>query len=138
MAKLKPLEWTVEAACRELGVSRGAFSSRVATSGVKPDAKGRFTTAQIFSIMHGDIDSEKLRKVRGEADKLELDNRRTRGELISVEDATAIAQRFAAATRQIVVMSKLSAEDKNAFLGEMRALAEVDWTKIDSYFDEED
>lgn len=123
---------------KEFGAHRDTLKAKLIRNGEQPAKDDTYSTAQIVAAIFGDIESEKLRKVKEEADKLSLANRQTRGDLISVDDAIAIAQRFASAARQAIVMSKLSPEEKNAVLSELRGLAEVDWTKLDSYFDEED
>lgn len=130
MAKVKPLEWTVESACRELGVSRGAFSSRVATSGIKPDDGGRFTTAQVFAIMHGDMDGEKLRKTREEADKLEMENRKTRGTTIDIEDAAEVMGKFGAAIRQKILLCSMTDEEKAAIIADIHGMKNYKYEQI--------
>lgn len=132
-----PIRWTLLAAQKEYGPHRDTIKAKLVQTGQKPAADGTYSTQQISAALFTEEYRERIRKIREEADKLELANQETRAQLISVEEATAIAQRFASALRGIVLKTKLSPEEKASCLEEAKALAGVDFSNLDQYFDEE-
>lgn len=127
MAKAKPLEWTIEMAARECGVAPRTLSSRLTTSGTKPDAAGHFTTAQIIAALNGNIDAERLRKTKEEADKLELDNRRRRGELLDAAEVKAAIERICFIQRQNFMLSGMPPEVIERNLALNRSMESLDF-----------
>lgn len=131
------MAWTAEYACTEFGINPRTLRARLTQGGHAPDENGKWTTRQICAAVFGDIAGEKLRKVKQEADKLEMENRQTSGELIEVPAVIEVGQRFTFAVRQVIVNSKLSTEDKQAILNELSAIGDADWTKRETYADAE-
>jgi hypothetical protein len=135
MESAAPIQWTLSAAHAEFGMHRDTIKGRLTRIGEQPSADGYWTTQQICAAVFGDMDGEKLRKMKGEADKIEMENRKTTGELIDVPAVIEVGQRFTFAIRQVIVNSKLSQEDKQAVLNELASIAETDWTKRETYAD---
>jgi phage terminase Nu1 subunit (DNA packaging protein) len=86
------------------------------------------STSQVFSAMFGDIDSEKLRLTKEQADKLERENREAEGKLINVVTLAQNLQRFLSAARQRILSNiKLDEEEKDKILIELgQCLASAD------------
>ena len=80
---------------------------------------------QISAALNGDIDGERLRKTKGEADKLELENRRRKGELIEVDRVIELIQRICFTIRQTIMLSPLSNDDKAKTLTELQRLRDL-------------
>lgn len=86
MAKpIKVLRWTLTMAASEIPtIARETLAKRLKALDIQPGEDGMFSTGQILRAAFGDIESERKRKVTGEADKIELDNAKTKGELVEV------------------------------------------------------
>jgi hypothetical protein len=81
----KPLRWTIELACYEFGINSRTLSTRLRLAGITPGKDGMYSTKEIDAAKNGDIQGERLRKEKGLADKLEIQNRKELGELIEVD-----------------------------------------------------
>lgn len=82
------------------------------------------------------MSAEKLRKLREEADKLALENERTRGNLVEIEAVYKHFEGIFVAFRQRVLGSSLTEEEKDEFLRDLRRLKARDIAKPDSSEDD--
>ena len=82
--KLELLRWNLERASVEFSLNPRTLSQRIHRAAIKPDKDGKFSTAQICAAVFGDIQGQRLRKTTAEADKIELDNARERGEVVEL------------------------------------------------------
>lgn len=73
--------------------------------------------------MFGDRESEELRKVREEADKVALHNAKERGALVEVEAVFRTFQGVFISMRQTILGSELSDREKDELLNNLRALS---------------
>lgn len=120
MRKINKLTWKIEPAASEFGINPRTLTNRIRTLGIEPDSKGCFTTQQICAAVFGDMDGEKLRLVREQADKLARENKEAAGELINVVVLSANMQRFFSAARQRILSNiKLEDEEKDKILSEL-------------------
>lgn len=129
MSAEPPVEWTLFRAAQEFGLHRDTLKKRLLAVGVAPNEAGFFSTQQICAAVYGDYQGEKTRLAKEQADKTALDNAERRRELIRVEDALEIVQRFCYAVRQKFLATNLSDEEKNAVLKEIQRLADCDVTE---------
>ena len=123
------IKWSVSRACIEFGSTYQTLVKRLNERAEQADSGGRYTTRQICSALYGDIQEERLRKTKEEADQLGLENAKKRGLLIPVADAAELNRRVAFAIRQKIVASSLPPDRVNAILLDIQRLAEVDFTK---------
>jgi len=76
-----------------------------------------------------DIKKEQLRRCKEEADKLELANARTRGELIPMATVIKINQANFSVLRNRILSFPLTDEEKTTCMKELFALRDIDWTR---------
>ena len=124
------IEWTITRAAREFGLSPPTLAAKLAATHQKADEHGHYTTGQITAAIFGDLHAAQTREANERADKIALENRVARGELIQVEDAIVLTQRFCFAARQVIVTSALPDADKNCVLLNLRQLAQIDFTDL--------
>lgn len=114
------LRWTLEVAAREIGMHSRTLNNALVQIGEKPDEDGKFTTPQILKAAFGDIESEKLRKVREEADKIALENARTRRELVPAADVERVWAGALIEWRNAIGNMELPGETKQRILAVLR------------------
>lgn len=131
-------EWTIAQWCREVGGDRKEFAKKVAATDVKPSGKatGRATGAELYRVrdllkvaLGGDYEAEKLRKTREEADKLALQNARSRGELVEIAAVKKLGEKFMVALRNRILNFPLTDEEKDKCLLELMDLGNLDWSR---------
>ena len=123
------IKWSITRACAEFGTTYQTLVKRLNERAEQADVNDKYTTRQICSALYGDIQEERLRKTKEEADQLGLENAKKRGLLIPVADAAELNRRVAFAIRQKIVASSLPPDRVNAILLDIQRLAEVDFTK---------
>ena len=120
------LRWNIETAAREFGVNPRTVSGRVHTAGVLPGEDGLYSTADIASAIFGDIAGERLRLTRESADKVALDNARTRRTHVETEAVYLHFQGVYAAFRARILASGLLAEEKAEIIQDLKRLTARD------------
>lgn len=128
-AKLNPVRWSLLYAQSEFGVDRKTLQKRLNAEEVEPGKDGKYSTKQIASAVFGDIQGERLRKTREEADSLALRNAEMRGELVSVTLVKQMVSEIILANKQTVLASQLEQETKNEILANLEALGGIAWDK---------
>ena len=124
----KHLEWTLERAAYEFGMDRKTLSKRVTALGIEPCYKGKgskerfYSTAQMAQAVFGDLEAERIRETKENADKLALQNAKARAELVSTEVVLRVYANLAVTVRQIVKHSGLSEVEKHELLKNIRQL----------------
>ena len=120
----------MEQAASEFGINPRTLTNRLKTNGIIPNEKDkRYSTQQICKAVFGDIDVERLRKLTEEADKLALDNEKTRGGLVEIEAVYKHFQGLFVALRSRLLASSLTDEEKDELLGDLRKLKAGDFSK---------
>lgn len=76
-----------------------------------------------------DIKREQLRRTKEEADKLELQNARTRGEVIEVGKVEKLMQACFTVHRTRILNFPLTDEEKHACLADLLELKKIDWER---------
>lgn len=126
------VRWSLTNAATEFATSRETLKRGMKQNGIDADAEdGRFTTSQICIALFGDLEGEKVRLTRAQADKVEMENRERSGELIEVTAAIELAQRYCFAARQVIMLSELTEAGKNRILRELGRLGEMDFNQIE-------
>lgn len=131
-------EWTIAQWCRECGGDRKEFARKVASTDVKPSGKatGRATGAELYRVrdlvkvlIGGDHEAEKLRKTREEADRLALQNARSRGEIVEIASVKKLGEKVLVAVRNRILNMPLTDEEKDSCLKELMDLGKLDWSR---------
>ena len=128
-AKLNPVRWSLLFAQSEFGVDRKTLQKRLNAEEVEPGKDGKYSTKQIASAVFGDIQGERLRKTREEADNLALKNAELRGELVQVALVKQMVSEIILANKQTILASQLEQEGKNEILANLEALGGIEWDK---------
>lgn len=74
-----------------------------------------------------DFERERLRRTKEEADKLELLNAKTRGELVDVEKVKRLGEKVAEAIKTVIMNDAISEEAKDKCLRNLVVLKDVDF-----------
>jgi len=126
--------FTVARFCEFTGLDRHSLSTRLSELQAKP--VGKVAQAVTYSLrdlvratIGGDIEAEKLRKTREEADKLALANSRSRGELVEITAVKRLGEKIMVAIRNRILAMPLTDEEKDRCLVELIGLASLDWSR---------
>ena len=132
----EPAGYTVARFAQLTGMDRHTLASRISEMGLAPVAKSKLQNADIYTIrdlvravLGGDIEAERLRKTREEADKLALANSRARGELVEIAAVKKLGEKVMIAIRNRLLNMPLTDEEKDKCLLELMALDRIDWTR---------
>lgn len=115
-SRIASVRWTVQSAASEFGINPRTVASRLKVAGIVSGQDGLFSTVDIHRAICGDIDRERLRETREKANKLELENAVSRGELMDLQDLARRYEPIYAQIRQTIIASTLSDNDKDALL----------------------
>ena len=124
------LRWTMERAATEFQINPRTLRQRLTAAAIAAGPDGRYSTKEIASAVFGDIQGERLRKTREEADNLALRNAEMRGELVSVTLVKQMVSEIILANKQTVLASQLEQEGKNEILANLEALGGIAWDKV--------
>lgn len=130
---------TVAEWAREIGFDRHSLMKRIAEMEIQPSGKvtkGKAAGSDLFRIrdlfkaaLGGDIEAERLRKTREEADKLALQNARSRGELVEIASVKKLGEKVMIAIRNRILNMPLTDEEKDRCLVELMDLSKLDWSR---------
>lgn len=126
------IRWTVNRAAGEFGTTHQTLTRRLLALGVVPAEDGFYSTKQIASAVFGDKDGERIRLLKEQADKIELENAQTRREQAPMVQVEKVWVGWALAIRDAVRDQEIPHEMKQAIL---TAVRDVD---PEEYFKEED
>ena len=100
--------------CHELGMDSRTIGKRLRDLDLPTT---NLTTGQVFSAVHGDIDSERLQLVREQRIAQQLENAESMRELIKVDDLIPRITQFITAARQRILSNvKLDDEEKDKII----------------------
>jgi len=114
------LRWTIEKAATEFGCDRKRLTRQLRQSDDEPSHDGRFSTKQIVAAIFNDTNSERTRLYREQADKLSLENNKTRSEHVGVDIVWKAYEGIFAAMRKTILASPLSDAEKADALAQLR------------------
>jgi hypothetical protein len=133
---LEPLGYTVARFSQLVGFDRHALAARVQEMDLKPVGKSDAQGADLYSIrdlvravLGGDIEAEKLRKTREEADRLALMNARSRGELVEIAAVKKLGEKVMIAIRNRILNMPLTDDEKDRCLLDLMELEKIDWSR---------
>jgi hypothetical protein len=128
--------WTPAKFAREAGIDRHVMTERLASAKIRPvgKARGRASGGDLYhfrdlfnAALGGDIEAERLRKTREEADLLAIKKARMQGELVDVGDVKKVGMAVFARVRAKVLSSTLLDSEKDALLRDLLTLKDHDW-----------
>lgn len=134
VAAMTVAEW-----CRETNGERHALMQKLSEARIAPvgDAKGRASGAKLYRIgdlyraMGGGVyEAERLRKTREEADKLAIQNARSRGELIEISTVKKLGQEVMKTVTTAILNMPMTDEEKDKCLSNLLVLGDMDWDRI--------
>ena len=127
-SKVKPVRWTVSQAGAEFGCDPATLANKIKREGITAGDDGLFSTRDVCSAVFGDMQGEKLRNLRRDAELKEAELGRLRRELIPAENVRREWFAVAIAIRQAIWNFDAPEAVRRQWLGELRDL------KIEDYF----
>lgn len=130
---------TISGWAKATGCDRHTIQKAISEMRIKPDGKvvgGKAAGTDTYRIrdlfkaaMGGDIEAERLRKTREEADAIALKNARSRGELVEIAAVKKLGEKVMVAVRNRILNMPLTDEEKDSCLRELLALGDMDWSR---------
>lgn len=127
--KADSIRWTLGVAATEFGLDRRTMAERVKTSGAVVGEDGKFSTRQIAAAVYGDLAGEKLRKMRAEADLVEMQVREKQKTSIPMEVFSPVIDQLFGAIATVIRQSPLSEREREEILADLRAAPVALWEK---------
>lgn len=119
----QPIRWTSSQASAEFNIHQDTLAKRLRRESILADKEdGKFSTAQIVKAIFGDITGERLRKTREEADRIAIENEKSRGVLIEAEVVYRTYETVFVVIRQKILALEIPDGDKDELINELRAL----------------
>jgi len=123
------IEHTLSAWSVELGKDTRTIQIRLNKAGFRVPKRGKLRGRVIFVAMTGDLDQERIRHKRAEADLTETKARVAREQVIDVQDvATFIRNTFAPVRSDVIELPGLLAARCNPQNPEVARQALLDWS----------
>ena len=94
--------WTQSLIASEFGMDSRTVGKKFNAAGIKTKRDG-YRTSEVLKALFGDIDSERLRKTREEADQIMLKNAQARGSVIDLADVDKLWTGIASAVKQRIL-----------------------------------
>ena len=121
MAAKESIRWTLEKAATEFGLDRATLSKRITTAGIVAGEDGKFSTAEICAAVFGDIEGEKLREKRHQANLLEMDEAERRGELLRKAEVYDQIDKLGLELKANIMACNIGEDEKRDILKTMQA-----------------
>jgi hypothetical protein len=120
------IRWTLEVAASEFNINPRTLAKRCKTASIEFGNDRKFSTVQICAAVFGDIEGERLRLTRAQADERELSNAAVRKELVNFSDLLSVAHRaLSAMTACIMGMTHIEVEDREKIIAQLRSAGTV-------------
>lgn len=113
---------TVAQASMEFGCSATALSKQLKMAGIAPGSDGRWSIMDICKVRFGDLENERARKVREDADGSALENAVMRRQLVEKERVVNFIMDFAVSIRQHILGADMDKDAKEDILRDLSAL----------------
>lgn len=130
---------TIAEMAREIGYDRHTLASRITEMDIQPVgkvAKGKAAGSDLYrirdffrAVLGGDIEAEKLRKTREEADRIAIQNARSRGETIEVATVKKLGEAVFLQIRNRILSFPITAEEQDALLKALLDMKKIDWDR---------
>ena len=85
MATLNLIRWKLNSASREFGIDAKTLAGRIRRQGIPAGKDQCWSTKEIVAAIYGDLEFERIRKTREEADQIAMENEESRGRLVDLE-----------------------------------------------------
>lgn len=128
MKKLCTYRWTREVAASEFGLNPRTVTKRIKQAGLRAGDDGCFSTRDIAAALFGDYEGERVRKMRAEADLLEMDRDEKLRRLLPAEAVGRVWEGIVVGARAVIGRMRISESERVAALTELRSL------DVDDYF----
>jgi hypothetical protein len=104
--------------------------NEIGATPVEADGRGEeFTIRDLVKAhMGGDIKREQLRRTKEEADRLAIQNARSRGELIEISEVIAMTRGFFSVLRSKVMSFSITEDERDQLLAGLQSFRDVDWS----------
>lgn len=123
---------TIQEYADSLGVADDTLRRKFARAGKTLERKQQVPLADLFAVLIGDYDSQKERKVRAEADLLELEIKEKEGQLFSAELVQARIDKALGLVRQAILGGR--AEIPNRANPQDPKTAKIAWDQWEQRF----
>lgn len=118
------MQWSLKKAAAEFGVSRETLKKRLTIAEIP--TKPTYSTKEICRAVFGDLNNERLRLTREQADKLALENEQTRKIMAPVTELIPLFGKYCSAARaRIDGDPKLDREEKDKIIEDIGKLLDV-------------
>lgn len=131
---LEHISWTQTKIAREFGMDARTVGKKVKQAGILPTKK--LTTPEVLRVLFGDIDSERLRKTREEADSIALKNAQLRGELVELQAVGQVWGQIIADSKQRILNIPIKVESQYRIGMPQNELREMVEREIDESLNE--
>ena len=128
-AERKTIRWSLNSAAQEFPINRATLDKNIRQQDIQHGKDQKYSTAQICQAIFGDMDGEKLRLVREQADKHYLDNQRTKELLVERPKVGKFLERTFVALRQKILASSLTNEEQDELMLDLASLGKSDWAQ---------
>ena len=126
MRRKGAVRWGLHHAASEFGLAIATLGKRIKALSIEPGSDKKFSTKQICNAVFGDMDGERLRLVREQADEKAIANAEARGELVSYSEVLEVLRRAHGAIASTVLgLTHISIEDREAIINQVRAAGET-------------
>tara|TARA_R110000868_G_C10862841_1_gene761634 strand:+ start:1065 stop:1508 length:444 start_codon:yes stop_codon:yes gene_type:complete len=137
MKKEKAIRWSKWRAAQEFGIDQKTLTGRLTRYGIEEGDDKCFSTKQICDAIYGDIDGEKLRLTKEQADEKALSNAERRRELIPSDEFVSVAERgLQSMVATVMGMTDIGMDHREKIIEQIReagiALARVGGSYSDS------
>ena len=121
------IRWSIEQGSLEYAIDQKTLAGRLRKNGEIPGDDKKYSTAQICGAVFGDLEAEKTRLTRSQADMAEVELAEKRGEVVQVQSAFLTVSNMLFAVRRVITMSGLSPEAQDAIFKELQGLKVEDF-----------
>ncbi len=127
----EPYAMTASAFSALMGSDRHELTKKLSALNAKPS--GTRNGGQLFALRDlvlafagGDERAERIRRTRAEAERVELQNARTRGELVEVSKVIEAGEKVMAAARAKILAMPITDREKHAILMNFLSLRNIE------------
>jgi phage terminase Nu1 subunit (DNA packaging protein) len=113
------IRWTIEKAAAEFAVDRKRLARKLHQADLEPSPDGRYSTKEILGAIFDDATSERTRLYREQADKLALENAKSRLETVDAETVYKAYEGIFIAMRKTILGSRLTDAEKAQACGQL-------------------
>ena len=124
---IKAIRWTCDHAGSEFGADSKTISARLRQAGTAAGADGKFSTRQIVLAVFGDIDGERLREKRHQANLLEIEEKRMIGEFFDSKRVVQIWESQLVALRTALWNFDAPEVTRRRWMDELKAIAVAEY-----------